>query len=160
MEEFESRLLPILRQGVSVVKMVFFKTLKEHLRDRHPDKDVTFINMLTGAVVNDIFGSHNTAEPFPPFVSENRLLIEETLKRVPFELVDMMIPLTDALRVQALCDRQEGIDSLSILVHANDLKLLLVPREVPLPAHFMKMVRELGNKHNLLLPTEIKKLDS
>ncbi|MBW2631335.1 MAG: hypothetical protein JRC90_06155 [Deltaproteobacteria bacterium] len=132
MEEFEIKLLPILRQGVAIVKMVFFRRLKNHISEQNPDREA----------------------------SENRNLIQETLKKVPLELVDMMVPLTDALRIQVLCDRQEGIDSLSILVHANELKLLLVPREIPLPASFMKLVRELGNKHDLLLPPEIRKMDS
>jgi len=160
MEEFESKLLPILRQGVAIVKMVFFKKLKNHLSAQNPDREAVFINMLAGASVNEIFGTHNTAESFMSFVKENRKLIQETLKNVPLELVDMMVPLTDALRVQVLCDRQEGIDSLSILVHANELKLLLVPREIPLPASFMKLVSALGNKNDLLLPPEIREMDS
>ncbi|MEA1971055.1 MAG: hypothetical protein U9N37_05480 [Thermodesulfobacteriota bacterium] len=160
MEEFESKLLPILRQGVAIIKMVFFRRLKNHISEQNPDRETSSINTLTGAVVNDIFGTPNTAEPFTSFVRENKNLIQETLKKVPLELVDMMVPLTDALRIQVLCDRQEGIDSLSILVRANELKLLLVPREIPLPANFMRLVRELGNKHDLLLPLEIRKMDS
>ncbi|MEA3487296.1 MAG: hypothetical protein U9R20_06530 [Thermodesulfobacteriota bacterium] len=160
MDEFESKLLPILRQGVAIVKMAFFKKLKNHLGAQNPDREAVFINMLAGAVVNDIFGTPNTAELFTSFVKENRNMIQETLKNVPLELVDMMVPLTDALRVQVLCDRQEGIDSLPILVHANELKLLLVPRKIPLPASFIKLVRELGNKHDLLLTPEIRKMDS
>ncbi|MCD6485742.1 MAG: hypothetical protein J7K35_00215 [Syntrophobacterales bacterium] len=160
MEEFESKLLPILRQGVAIIKMVFFKRLKKHLIGQNPDREAAFINTLTGAVVNDIFSTSGTEEPFASFVRENRNLIHETLRNVPFDLVDMMAPLTDALRIQVLCDRQEGIDSLSILVHANELKILLVPKEIPLPASFMKLVRELGNRHDLLLSPEIKKRDS
>ncbi len=160
MEEFESRLVPILRQGVAVIQMVLFKRLKECLGDRHPEKEATFITMLTGAVVNDIFGTPNEGKPYLDFSEENGELIEETLKEVPLSLVDMMIPLTDALRVQVLCDHQEGIDSFSILTHANDLKILLVPREIPMPSRFITLVRELGNNHDILMPPEIRQLDS
>jgi hypothetical protein len=159
-DKFESRLMPILRQGVAVVQMVFFKRLKEYLSEKHPGKEATFITMLTGAVVNDIFGTPNEEKPFLSFVEENRKLIEETLKVVPLELVDMMVPLTDAIRVQVLCDHQEGIDSYHILIHANELKILLVPREIPMPAHFIILVRTLGKKHDILMPPEIRQLDS
>lgn len=160
MEQFESKLLPILRQGVAIVKMVFFKRLKEHLGKKNPDRAASFITSLSGAVVNDIFGTHPAEEPFTSFVEENSTLIRETVHNVPFELIDMMVPLTDALRVQVLCDRQEGIDSLSILLHANALKILLVPREIPLPAQFLTLVRELGKEYDLLLPPDILETNS
>lgn len=154
METFESKLLPILRQGVAIVKMVFFKRLKEHLSNRYPDREEAFINSLAASVVNDLFGTHPTEGPCASFLAENSDLIQKTLKVVPFELIDMMVPLTDALRVQVLCDKQEGSDSLAILMHANELKILLVPREIPLPTQFMKLVRELGRQYDLLLPPE------
>jgi hypothetical protein len=159
-EKFESRLVPVLRQGVAVIQMVFFKRLKEYLGDKHPEKETTFITMLTGAVVNDIFGTPNEEKPFLLFVEENGALIGGTLKDIPLKLVDMMVPLTDALRVQVLCDHQEGIDSFPILTHANELKILLVPREIPMPSNFITLVRALGNKHDILMPPEIRQLDS
>jgi len=151
MEKFESRLIPILRQGVGIVQAVFFKRLKEHLGTKYPENDAQFISKLAGAVVNDIFGTPNEEKPFLLFVQENRALIGKTLQEVPLAFVDMMVPLTDALRIQVLCDHQEGIDSFSILVHANNLKILLVPREIPLPASFITLVRELGKSHDLLI---------
>jgi hypothetical protein len=157
---FESRLVPILRQGVTVVQMVLFKRLKGYLGEKHPEREATFITMLTGAVVNDIFGTPNEKKLFLSFVKENGALIEETLKDIPLELVDMMVPLTDALRVQVLCDHQEGIDSFHILTHANELKILLVPREIPMPSRFITLIRELGNKNAILMPPEIRQLDS
>lgn len=160
MEEFESRLVPILRQGVAVIQMVFFKRLKEYLADRHPEKEATFITMLTGAVVNDIFGTPNEGKPYLDFSEENGELIDETLNEVPLHLVDMMVALTDALRVQVLCDHQEGVDSYPVLTHANELKILLVPREIPMPSNFIQLVRTLGNKYDILMPPEIRQLDS
>ena len=160
MDEFESKLLPVLREGVDVVKMTFFHRLMNHLDAQHPGREAAFIKMLAALVVNDIFCTPNPTESFVFFLSDNRSLIHKTLKEVPLEFADMMVPLTDALRIQVLCDKQEGIDSLSILAHANELKILLVPMQIPLPASFMQMVRELGSKHDILLPASIRKLDS
>lgn len=160
MEKFESKLLPILRQGVAVIQMVFYKRLKDYLGEIYPEGETTFINMLAGAVVNEIFGTPNSEEVYASFVEENEALIGEILKKVPLDLADMMVPLTDALRVQVICDHQEGIDSFSILTRANELKILLVPREIPLPSSFMNLARRLGNRNEIILPPEIKYLDS
>jgi len=159
-DNFESRLVPVLRQGVAVVQMVFFKRLKEYLGEKYPGQEAMFINNLAGAVVNDIFGTPNEEKPFLLFAEENGAPIEKTLKDIPLKLVDMMVPLTDALRVQVLCDHQEGIDSFPILARANELKILLVPREIPMPSNFITLVRALGNKHDILMPPEIRQLDS
>jgi hypothetical protein len=35
-----------------------------------------------------------------------------------------------------------------------------VPREIPMPSHFITLVRELGNRHDILIPPEIRQLDS
>lgn len=85
-EKFESRLIPILRQGVGIVQTVFFKRLKEVLTQKYPEKDAAFINRLSGAVVNDIFGTPNPEKPFLLFVHQNSALIEKTLKEVPHVL--------------------------------------------------------------------------
>ncbi len=159
-EKFESRLVPILRQGIAVVQMVLFKRLKEYLSEKYPAQEAAFITMLTGTVVNDVFCTPNEEKPFLLFIRENESLIEETMKEIPLELIDMMVPLTDALRIQVLCDHQEGIDSIPILAHANELKILLVPREIPLPSSFIGLVRELGNRHDILIPPEIRQLNS
>jgi hypothetical protein len=62
----------------------------------------------------------------------------------------MRIPLTDALRVQFLCDYQEGIDSSEILQRAKQFNLLILDREVPLPASFLNLARRLGGAFDLL----------
>lgn len=159
-EKFESRLVPILRQGIAVVQMVLFKRLREYLSEKYPSKEAAFITMLTGAAVNDVFGTPNEEKTFMLFIRENESLIEETIKEIPLELIDMMVPLTDALRIQVLCDHHEGIDSFPVLAHANELKILLVPREIPLPASFIGLVRKLGNRHDILMPPGIRQLDS
>ncbi|MCE5242946.1 MAG: hypothetical protein LLF99_07080, partial [Desulfobacteraceae bacterium] len=63
---------------------------------------------------------------------------------------EMRIPLTDALRIQAVCDFQEGMDTSSVLERAKQSGILIVDRELPLPAPFMNLVRKLGSAFGLL----------
>ena len=60
--------------------------------------------------------------------------------------------MTDALRVQYLCDSQEGINSESILEKADKLKILISERDVPLPGAFMSIVRSFGVAYKILEP--------
>jgi hypothetical protein len=152
--EYESKLIPILRQGVAVIQMIFFKKLRDYLHGQYPDYETTYHSRLSGAIVNDLFGTPNEEEPFASFAKENSDRIDEELKNIPIEFADMLIPLTDALRVQFLCDKQEGIDSSSVLTRANELNVLLIHQQIPLPAHFMNLVREMGAKYDLLVPQE------
>ncbi|HEU20261.1 MAG TPA: hypothetical protein ENO00_12955 [Deltaproteobacteria bacterium] len=151
MEKSENKLIPILRQGIAVIQMILFKRIREHLVQSYPERDKGDINKLSGAIVNDLFGTTNMEEPFATFVNENKECIEEQIKKIPQELSGLMIPLTDALRVTVICDRQDGIDNSSILQRAHDRKLLLVSREVPLPGRFINLVRELGDRCDILL---------
>ena len=150
MEEYESKLLPIMREGADIIKMIFFKKLKERLSAKHMHRDQQYINKLTGAIVNDLFGTPNTQQPFATFVEENLFFIKLEMKSIATELQELRIPLTDALRVQFLCDSQEGVDSSAVLLHAKELGILIVDREVPLPAKFMNLVRRLGSSYDLL----------
>ncbi|MDH4319074.1 MAG: hypothetical protein OEV64_11830, partial [Desulfobulbaceae bacterium] len=60
--------------------------------------------------------------------------------------------LTDALRMQAICDNQEGRNSLSSLLMARALGILQENRPLPLPSSFMTTVRALGAQCGLLIP--------
>lgn len=150
--EIESRLIPIMREGIDIIKMVFFKKLKAHLSKKYPEKETTYIAKLTGAIINDLFGTPNTEAPYAEFANENKVLIEEEIGNIAAALPELRIPLTDALRVQFLCDAQDGIDSKSVLSRARDLQILIVDREVPLPAQFISLARKLGNTLGILLP--------
>jgi hypothetical protein len=151
--EFTTRLIPLMRECIEVVKMIMFKRLREHLELNHPERDGIFLSRLTGAVVNELFGTPNDQEPFASFILENRGLISAELKVLGQTLPEMRIPLTDALRMQTLCDLQEGNDSSSLLDQARELDLLLSDRDLPLPHTFMDMVRKLGAAFGLILPT-------
>ncbi len=150
MQQVESKLIPIIREGIDVVKMIFFKKLKVYLAAKYPERDAPHINKLAGAIINDLFGSPNEEISFALFAAENKACIEAELLGVSKELSEMLIPLTDALRMQTLCDYQEGVDSSSVLVRAKELGILIADREAPLPAPFVSLVRRLGGAFHIL----------
>ena len=149
--ELESKLIPIMREGVDVIRMIFFKQVKEYLLANNPDGDIAYCGRLAGSVINALFGTENPAEPFATFAQANRNRIDRELENIPLAFEEMRIPLSDSLRVQFLCDSMEGIDSSAILVQADELGILLHDRPVPLPKNFLELVRRLGKSHNLLI---------
>ena len=145
-------LVPILREGIDVVKILLFKRLKARLPQKHPALDARSQARLAGALLNELFGNQNTDEPFATFAAANKSLIDGELACLADECADLRIPLTDALRIQFLCDAQEGIDSSHVLHRANELHILIPDREAPLPARFVSLVRRLGTASELLTP--------
>lgn len=150
--DFESKLIPILREGVEVVKMISFRKLKEALAEKHPAQDGAFLAKLAGALINAIFGAPTHEEPFAVFARSHANLIAHEQTRVGAMLEELRIPLTDALRIQSLCDHQEGQDSTATLRQAQALGILLADRDLPLPHSFIELVRRLGSGFGLLLP--------
>jgi hypothetical protein len=151
----ENKLVHILRDGIYIIKMVLFKMMRSALAERYPDEEQAFINKLTGAVVNTLFGTPNREEPFLSFAKSNKILIDEEMKNIAVEFPEMKIPITDALRVQFLCDTQEGFDNETMLIMARDLGILIMEREVPLPDHFMTLARKLGEEYNVTHQVQI-----
>lgn len=149
---FESKLIPILREGVEIVKMISFKKIKDALAKKYPDMEPPIIGKLAGALVNAIFGTPSQDESFVIFARNHADLIAREQANLEGMLEEIRIPLTDALRIQSLCDHQEGLDSTSILQQAQDLGILLVDRDLPLPHSFIELVRRLGSGFGLLLP--------
>jgi hypothetical protein len=152
--DLESKLIPILREGVEIVKMISFKKLKEALAKKHPDRESAFIAKLAGALVNMIFGTPSHEEPFAVFARSHANLIAHEQAKVGAMLEELRIPLTDALRIQSLCDHQEGQDSTATLRQAQTLGILLADRDLPLPHRFIELVRRLGSGFGLLLPPQ------
>lgn len=157
--EIESKLVPVLREGVQLVKMVFFKQLKTRLAQTHQQMDEQHLSRLSGSVVNELFGTPSNEEPFLTFAKENADLIQETLAGIAADQPALLPALTDALRVQFLCDSREGVDSQSLLNIAKELNILLLERDIPLPKNFMTFVRQLGVEHKLLQPLNIPEED-
>lgn len=150
--ELESKLIPIMREGIEVVKMIFFMEVRGVLARTYPEKDSSYISKMTGAVVNELFGTPNNQEPFGSFAKENRKNITNMLASLPKDIEKMRIPVTDALRMQFLCDAMEDVDSKAVLEHAEKIGFLITGRDLPLPHHFMDLVRRLGKSYNLLIP--------
>ena len=146
----QSDLIGTLREGVEIIKIVFYKRLKDHLISQQEDLDPGFAVRLSGAVVNQVFGTPNPHEPHRSFAEAHADQIRQVVFRIATDLDEMRIPLTDALRIQFLCDQQEGIDSTEILTQAQEAGILLTEREVPMPAAFMNLVRRLGVAFGIL----------
>lgn len=145
----ESKIVPVLREGIHVIKMVLYQVLKEGLADRDASLDDDQASKLAGAVVNEMFGTPNREEPFLSFARDNRSSIRAEMERIASDFPEMKIPLTDALRIQFLCDSREGFDDPRLLIQARDLGILLLERDLPLPDAFMALARRLGEEHNL-----------
>lgn len=148
----DSRLLPILREGVAVIQMIFFKELKVAISKNHPELESSAQTMLAGAITNEVFGSSNQEEKFQSFRNKHQGTIEQELMGLSSELPNMIDPLADALRIQTLCDNQEGKDSAHVLKQADSFGILSHDRELPLPSAFMETVRTLGAIHKLIIP--------
>ena len=147
-----SRLVPTLREGVAVIQMIFFKELKKVISKNHPDLEASAQTMLAGAITNELFGAHNPEEKFQNFRNQHQGTIEQELLSLKNELSELIAPLADALRIQTLCDNQEGVDSTHVLKQADSFGLLPQNRDIPMPSAFMETVRALGSDHKLIVP--------
>ncbi len=147
-----SRLIPILREGIAVIQMIFFKELKTVVTKNHPDLEASVLTMLAGAITNELFGSHNPEEKFQKFRNKYQGTIEQELLSLSDELPQLTAPLADALRIQTLCDNQEGVDSAHVLKQADSFGMLPQDRDIPMPSAFMETVRTLGSVHKLIIP--------
>ncbi len=150
--EKKSQLVKSLREGVSVVQMVLFKEVRANLEKKGPDLDKTQISMLAGSITNEVFGTQNPEEKFARFCKENWGKIEQELLSLKKELGPFCTILTDALRIQTLCDHQEGDESTATLLRAKEFEFLVEEQDLPLPSSFLVSVRELGKQHNLIIP--------
>ncbi len=151
-ENKDSRLIPILREGVAIIQMIFFKSLKPVIAKKYPELESSEQIMLTGAITNEIFGSHNNDAKFLQFHAKHRGSIEQELLAIQDEFPQLINPIADALRIQVLCDKQEEIDSTAVLQLADSINILPADREVPMPSAFMETVRTLGALYKLIVP--------
>ena len=151
----KSRLVSALREGVAVIQMIFFKELRTLIANDHPDWQQSAQSMLTGAVTNELFGTPNPEPKFEHFRKEHRAEIEQTLLGLSENMSHLRNYLTDALRVQVLCDSQEGKDNPHVLSGAERIGLLVKDRDIPLPSVFMTRVRGLGEQHRLITPPAV-----
>ncbi len=154
--ENERGLIQSLREGVDLVRMVFFMQAKKAFKKSYPEKGEEFTRLLAAAVLNRLFGTPNPQSPFKEFAQKHEELIDEELSKVPERFPDLLIPLTDALRIHFLCNHCEGMPDFSaeILARAKDKGILLEDRDVPLPKGFMNLVYRIGKAYGLVQQTE------
>ena len=148
----QSRLVTALREAVTIVQMILFKEIRHLLSRKFPENENSYISILAGTITNELFGTLNPDEKFMSFHQENRGIIEQELLGLSEQLPKLRGILSDALRIQALCDSQEGNNSARLLNRASELGLLVSKRDIPLPSIFMTRVRELGANYNLIIP--------
>lgn len=147
---FEPQIVPTLREGIDVIKMVLFRQLKPLLQVQYQHKDANFVKRLTGAVINDLFGVSLVGEGLEAFAQKNQKDVKTASGIIATNLEHFRIPLTDALRIQFLCDSHEGIDSSSVLKRAQQNNILIAERDAPMPGAFMNIVRSFGRAYGIL----------
>lgn len=154
MAEIERKFIPSLREGVEIVKMIFFKRLKDYLTAKYPGEENIYYGMLAGAIINELFGIENSEAKFVDFALVNRDRISNEFGRLGKQFADLRILLTDALRIHFLCNHQEGLveGNEEILAGARDCGILLTERDVPLPKGFMQLVYQVGKSYGLVVP--------
>lgn len=148
----KSQIVAALREGVAVVQMVFFKELRLQVGKRYPDLEQKEQLMLTGAITNELFGTPNMETRFVHFREKNKAIIEQELLGLAANMTRLRRYITDALRVQTLCDSHEGLDDTDVLEAADKIGILLKDRDIPLPSVFMTFVRGLGEQYQLVTP--------
>ncbi len=151
-EQKKSQLIGALREGVAVVQMVFFKEVRTLIDNTRQDMDFKSRSMLAGAVTNELFGTPNPEPVFQQFREDHRADIEQLLLQLSTDLSMLRSYITDALRVQTLCDNQEGKEDTTVLAAADKCGILIKDRDVPLPSVFMTLTRGLGQKYQLIIP--------
>jgi hypothetical protein len=151
----DSKIIPVLREAILAVQMVLYRCLKKNISNRFPDWPVEKQGRLAGAVVNNLFGSVPADSEVAHFASEHRQLVEDELRGIGDYHKELLPFLTDALRMQTICDNQEGIHSVGSLLIARTLGLLQEQRNLPLPTPFMLSVRNLAAAHNIVEPIQV-----
>jgi len=158
MEQVERKFIPSLREGVDVIRMIFFKRLKEYLVGKYGQESPPFHGMLAGAIMNELFGTSNPDEKFVLFARENQDRIQEELKLVASEFEDLRLLLTDGLRIHFLCNHQEELveekENEELLARAREYGILIEERDVPLPKGFMELVYRVGKSYGLVASQE------
>ena len=157
--QMDRKFIQALREGVDIVRMIFFVRMRDHLLENFPEQGQKFSQMLAGAILNELFGTQNPDRVFADFAMENAELIDRELKKVPENFEDLVIPLTDALRMHFLCNHQENMPdySLSVLAKAKDYGILLDERNAPLPKGFMELVYRVGKAYGLVVEQDKEK---
>jgi len=153
--EFDSKIVPIMREAIVMVQMVLYLRLKEDVQQRFQDWSDREKKWLSGAVINNLFGTEAADPEVNVFARNNRELIEQELRELKERINDLVPLVTDTLRMQTICDNHEGIHSIPCLLMARELCLLDEERVLPMPSTFMIAVRKLGAEYGLVEAMEM-----
>lgn len=150
--EKNNQLVTALREGVGLVQMLLYKELRERLRAEQPARDQMEVALLAGAITGEVFAARNPDEKFVEFRKMHWAEIEQELLFLQQNHTELCLFLTDALRIQVLCDYHENINSAALLHTAQRYGYLDTDRETPLPSSFMTNIRKLGSQNGLIIP--------
>ena len=148
--EFDAKIVPVMREAIVMVQMILYQRLKEDVQQRYQDWSDQDRIRLAGAVVNNLFGTEAADPEVNIFARQHRELVEQELRELKDRADDLIPHLTDALRMQTICDNHEGVHSIPCLLMAKELGLLEEGRVLPMPSTFMIAVRKLGAEHGLV----------
>ena len=149
-ESLDSKVIPVMREASATVPLILFGQLKETLAEKYSHWDPEQYTRLVGCIVTDLFGTPALEKDSLEFARTHMDVIEIELREMAGNVPDLLPFLTDALRMQTLCDHEEGVNSLPTLLRARAVGVLQEERTVPMPSTFMLLVRQLGSKHGLL----------
>lgn len=152
-EQQANRLLPVLQEGVEIVKMILYRQIQGFIAQRLPELEPAGQRQLAGAIINDLFAApHELPAATAALIQAQREAIDR--ERITFftDHPEQKLVLTDALRVQTLCDLSAGHPDPRLLQRAEAAGLLLTDRELPLPHTFIDLARRLGKAHGLITP--------
>lgn len=152
----DSKVVPVMREAVATVQLVLFGQLKALLASEYSGKSKEDFAKFVGCIVNDLFGIPARDQEMAAFARAHLDEIEKELWKLEGNIPELLPILTDALRMQTLCDNEEGINSLPTLLRAQALGVLQEERTIPMPSTFMLAVRQFGAKHGLLESMEMR----
>ncbi|PIE56518.1 MAG: hypothetical protein CSA34_03815 [Desulfobulbus propionicus] len=145
-------MIPVMREAILTVQMVCYRRVVSALAGRQSELEPAQRLRLAGAVINNLFGTRPEDSEVARFGTRHPELVEQELYGLKETLADMLPLLTDALRMQTICDNQEGIHSIGSLLMARTLGLLDENRSLPMPSTFMLSVRTLAATEGLVEP--------
>ena len=154
-ERLDSRVIPVMREAVAMVHMILFAELRVKLAAEYGGWPAEDYRRLVGCIVNDIFGTPALDEGAVTFARTNMDVVEKELYQLAATVPDLLPILTDALRMQTLCDHEVGINSLPTLLRARAVGVLQEERTIPMPSTFMIAVRQLASHYGLVDPPRL-----
>ena len=86
----EREFIPSLREGVDIIRMVFFQKMRDLFAEKYPDREKSFYGMAGGAVMNELFATPNPepkfVKPFFQFIASTPKLSVPSALNITFEL--------------------------------------------------------------------------